>query len=90
MLGPASHTAAPLRNLAALTSPYGRYKYHPKEVTITVPAGSAVVIPALLFHGTHPNVDSHPRCGARVKQGAKRADMGRARAGEAGAGRMAA
>ncbi|MFP6677943.1 MAG: phytanoyl-CoA dioxygenase family protein [Pirellulaceae bacterium] len=42
-------------------SPYIRYKYHPKEITITVPAGSAVLIPAMLFHGTHPNVDPVPR-----------------------------
>ena len=42
-------------------SPYIRYKYHPKEITLTVPAGSAVLVPAMLFHGTHPNVDSRPR-----------------------------
>ena len=42
-------------------NPYIRYKYHPKEITITVPAGSALVIPAMLFHGTHPNVDASPR-----------------------------
>ena len=42
-------------------NPYTRFKYHPKEVTITVPAGSAVLIPVMLFHGTHPNVDPTPR-----------------------------
>lgn len=42
-------------------NPYIRYKYHPKELTLTCPAGSAVLIPALVFHGTHPNVDPQPR-----------------------------
>ena len=45
----------------AAASPYVRYKHHPGEITLCVPAGSAVVIPALLFHGSHPNQDSQPR-----------------------------
>lgn len=42
-------------------NPYVRYRWHPEEKTLCVPAGSAVVIPALVFHGTHPNRDSRPR-----------------------------
>lgn len=42
-------------------SPYVRYKSHPEEITLIVPAGSAVIIPSLLFHGSHPNMDSHSR-----------------------------
>lgn len=42
-------------------SPYVRYKSHPEEITLIVPAGSAVLIPSLLFHGSHPNMDSQPR-----------------------------
>jgi hypothetical protein len=42
-------------------SPYARYKWHPEEITIVVPAGSAVIIPSLLMHGSHPNRDSRPR-----------------------------
>jgi hypothetical protein len=42
-------------------SPYARYKSHPEEITLIVPAGSAVVIPSLLMHGSHPNLDSQPR-----------------------------
>jgi ectoine hydroxylase-related dioxygenase (phytanoyl-CoA dioxygenase family) len=42
-------------------SPYVRYKSHPEEVTLIVPAGSAVIIPSLLLHGSHPNLDSKPR-----------------------------
>jgi len=42
-------------------SPYARYKWHPEEITLVVPAGSAVVIPSLLMHGSHPNRDSRPR-----------------------------
>ncbi len=45
----------------AAASPYVRYKHHPSEITLCVPAGSAVVIPALLFHGSHPNQDTQPR-----------------------------
>ena len=42
-------------------SPYVRYKWHPEEVTLCVPAGSAVLIPSMLFHGSHPNTDDHFR-----------------------------
>ena len=42
-------------------SPYVRYECHPEEVTICVPAGSAVLIPSLLFHGSHPNLSNQPR-----------------------------
>ena len=45
----------------AEASPYVRYKSHPEEITLVVPAGSAVLIPSLLFHGSHPNLDSRPR-----------------------------
>lgn len=36
-------------------SPYLRYKSHPEEITLTCRAGSAVLIPSLLQHGSHPN-----------------------------------
>ena len=42
-------------------SPYVRYKWHPKEITLIVPAGSAVLIPSLLHHGSHHNRDPRPR-----------------------------
>lgn len=42
-------------------SPYVRYKSHPEEVTLFTPPGSAVVIPSLMLHGSHPNQDSQPR-----------------------------
>ncbi|MCY2963899.1 MAG: phytanoyl-CoA dioxygenase family protein [Planctomycetota bacterium] len=42
-------------------SPYVRYKSHPEEITLTVPAGSAVVIPSLVLHGSHTNNDTQPR-----------------------------
>jgi ectoine hydroxylase-related dioxygenase (phytanoyl-CoA dioxygenase family) len=45
----------------AQASPYVRYKSHPEEITLVVPAGSAVVVPSLLFHGSHPNRDTQPR-----------------------------
>ncbi len=45
----------------AQASPYVRYKSHPEEISLVMPAGSAVVIPSLLFHGSHPNRDSQPR-----------------------------
>ncbi len=45
----------------AEASPYTRYQWHPEEITLCVPAGSAVLIPALLFHGSHPNKSEHPR-----------------------------
>jgi len=45
----------------AEASPYVRYKSHPEEISLVVPAGSAVVVPSLLLHGSHPNKDSQPR-----------------------------
>ena len=42
-------------------SPYVRYKSHPEEITLTVPAGSAVVVPSLLLHASHANKDPQPR-----------------------------
>lgn len=45
----------------AEASPYLRYRSHPEEITLVVPAGSAVIIPSLLFHGSHPNLDERPR-----------------------------
>jgi hypothetical protein len=45
----------------AEASPYVRYTSHPEEITLVVPTGSAVLIPSLLFHGSHPNLDSRPR-----------------------------
>ena len=45
----------------AQASPYARYTSHPEEITIVAPAGSAVVVPSMLLHGSHPNRDSNPR-----------------------------
>ena len=45
----------------AEASPYLRYKSHPEEITLVVPAGSAVVVPAMLLHASHPNKDTQPR-----------------------------
>ena len=45
----------------AEASPYVRYKSHPEEITLVVPAGSAVVVPSMLLHGSHPNKDPRPR-----------------------------
>lgn len=42
-------------------NPYERYRYHPEEITLIVPAGSAVVIPSMVLHGSHPNLDDQPR-----------------------------
>ncbi len=42
-------------------NPYVRYKSHPQEVTLCAEAGSALVIPKDVFHGTHPNRDTVPR-----------------------------
>jgi ectoine hydroxylase-related dioxygenase (phytanoyl-CoA dioxygenase family) len=42
-------------------SPYVRYTSHPEEITLVVPAGSAVLLPSMLLHGSHPNKDSQPR-----------------------------
>lgn len=45
----------------AEASPYVRYKSHPEEITLVVPPGSAVVVPSLVLHGSHPNIHSEPR-----------------------------
>ena len=45
----------------AEASPYVRYKSHPEEITLLVPAGSAVVVPSMLLHGSHPNRAPEPR-----------------------------
>ena len=42
-------------------NPYVRYTSHPGEITLCPGAGSAVVIPVDLFHGTHPNRHASPR-----------------------------
>ena len=42
-------------------SPYNRYKWHPEEITIVVPAGSAVIVPSMMIHGSHPNLDESSR-----------------------------
>jgi len=42
-------------------SPYVRYKWHPEEITIVVPAGSAVIVPSMMIHGSHPNLDESSR-----------------------------
>lgn len=42
-------------------NPYVRYKSHPQEVTLCAEAGSALVIPKDVFHGTHPNRDIRAR-----------------------------
>ena len=42
-------------------SPYARYKWHPEEITLIVPAGTAVVISSTLMHGSHPNKDARSR-----------------------------
>ncbi|MFN0195387.1 MAG: phytanoyl-CoA dioxygenase family protein [Planctomycetaceae bacterium] len=42
-------------------NPYIRYKSHPEEITLVVPAGSAVVVPSMLLHGSHPNMAAQPR-----------------------------
>ena len=42
-------------------SPYNRYKWHPEEITIVVPAGSAVIVPSMMIHGSHPNLDKSSR-----------------------------
>jgi ectoine hydroxylase-related dioxygenase (phytanoyl-CoA dioxygenase family) len=45
----------------AQANPYVRYVSHPQEITLCPKAGTVVMIPALLFHGTHPNRDAAPR-----------------------------
>ena len=59
---------APLRVLPrshlsfhADANPYVRYTSHPGEVTICARAGTAVVFPVNIFHGTHPNRDDSLR-----------------------------
>lgn len=42
-------------------NPYVRYKSHPEEITLLVPAGTAVLIPSMLLHGSHPNKSPLPR-----------------------------
>ena len=42
-------------------SPYVRYRWHPEEITLVVPAGTAVVVPSMLLHASHPNKDPRPR-----------------------------
>ena len=42
-------------------SPYARYKWHPEEISIVVQAGSAVIVPSLMIHGSHPNLDENSR-----------------------------
>ena len=39
----------------ASANPYVRYKWHPGEVTLCAKAGTAVIMPINMFHGTHPN-----------------------------------
>jgi ectoine hydroxylase-related dioxygenase (phytanoyl-CoA dioxygenase family) len=45
----------------AEASPYVRYQWHPEEISLVVPAGSAVLVPSMLLHGSHPNNDPQPR-----------------------------
>ena len=45
----------------AEASPYVRYKSHPEEITLLVPPGSAVLVPSMLLHGSHPNKAPQPR-----------------------------
>ena len=59
---------APLRVLPrshlsfhADANPYVRYKSHPGEVTLCASAGTAVLFPVNIFHGTHPNRDDSLR-----------------------------
>ena len=42
-------------------NPYLRYESHPDEITLCLKAGSALIFPKDLFHGTHPNVDRATR-----------------------------
>ena len=42
-------------------SPYARYKWHPEEISIVVSAGSAVIVPSMMIHGSHPNLDENSR-----------------------------
>ena len=49
-LVPSSHLS-----FHAEANPYVRYKYNPGEITLCPKAGTALIIPINLFHGTHPN-----------------------------------
>ena len=49
-LVPSSHLSLP-----AEANPYIRYESHPGELTLCPKAGTAVIIPINLFHGTHSN-----------------------------------
>ncbi len=39
----------------AHANPYSRYESHTEEITLCLKAGSALIFPKDLFHGTHPN-----------------------------------
>ena len=45
----------------AEANPYVRYEHHPGEITLCPKAGTALVIPINVFHGTHPNRDREQR-----------------------------
>ena len=45
----------------AEANPYLRYESHPEEISLCLKAGSALIFPKDLFHGTHPNTDDVPR-----------------------------
>ncbi len=45
----------------AEANPYVRYKWHPGEITLCPRAGTAVIMPINLFHGTHPNKSQSQR-----------------------------
>ena len=51
----------------AHANPYLRYESHPDEITLCLKAGSALVFPKDLFHGTHPNEDTAPRVDGPVR-----------------------
>ena len=68
----------------AEASPYVRYKSHPEEITLVVPAGSAVVVPSLLLHASHPNKDSVPRELVQLGYGPAWAGPGRSSAVKTG------
>ena len=42
-------------------NPYQRYDRHPQQIILCPPAGSALIFPKELFHGTLPNRDTVPR-----------------------------
>ena len=45
----------------AEANPYTRYEWHPGEITVCARAGTAVIIPVDMFHGSHPNRSSSQR-----------------------------